>query len=180
MSIENYGDNLNFTYLMQPPKRYTFEQPRLKLWIEEWSKGKVLNLFAGKVKLNVDEFRVDMDNDMPADFHGDAFEFVMSTPYKFDTVILDPPYTLRKSREKYGGRYIGSLTKIKNNLIRVLNPDARVISLGYDSVGMSKSRGFKKLAICLICHSGDHNDTICLVEQYLNEKQVGLFEKEDI
>lgn len=36
---------------------------------------------------------------------------------------------------------------------------------GYDSVGMSKSRGFKKIAVCLMCHGGDHNDTICLVEK---------------
>jgi len=156
---------MNFTYLSQPPKKFTFEQPQLKLWTEKWCKGKCLNLFAGKTKLNVDEFRVDSNKEMLADWYGDAMEFVNTTNMKFDTIILDPPYNLRKSREKYDGKYIGSFTKIKNQLSKILNQNGRIIIFGYDSVGMSKSRGFTKIAICLVCHNGDHNDTICLVEQ---------------
>jgi len=160
-------EKIEFTYLSQPPKKWTFEQPKLKLWIEKWSKGKVLNLFAGKTKLNLDEYRIDLSDEFEPDYLGDAFEFVKTTKMKFDTIILDPPYNLRKSREKYNGVYIGSLTKIKNELPRILNKNGLIISLGYSSTGMSKSRGFEKIAICLICHNGDHNDTICLVEKYL-------------
>lgn len=72
---------------------------------------------------------------------------------------------MRKAREKYKGKYIGSFTKIKNELPKILNDDGFVITLGYDSVGMSKSRGFEKLSVCLICHNGDHNDTICIKER---------------
>lgn len=165
---------IDFTYLMQPPKRYTFEQPKLKEWCELWCKGKVLNLFAGITRLNVDEFRVDCNKSMIADWYGDAFEFVATTNLRFDTVILDPPYNLRKAREKYGGRYIGSFTKIKNEIHRVLNLGGRTIIFGYDSVGMSQSRGFTKVAICLVCHSGDHNDTICLVEEQNSIKSTFL------
>jgi hypothetical protein len=156
---------INFVYLTQPPKRFTFEQPKLKLWCESWCKGKVLNLFAGLTKMNCDEFRVDCNKEMLADWYGDAFDFISTTEMKFDTIIFDPPYNLRKSREKYGGAYIGSLTKIKNALPRIMNDGARIIHFGYDSVGMAKCRGFKKIAICLVCHNGDHNDTICLVEE---------------
>jgi hypothetical protein len=28
-------ENIKFSYLRQPPKKWTFEQPRLKKWIEE-------------------------------------------------------------------------------------------------------------------------------------------------
>ena len=125
----------------------------------------MLNLFAGKTKIWVNEFRVDIDPEMKPDFLGDAFDFVNTTEMKFDTVIFDPPYNLRKAREKYGGRYIGSLTKIKNILPQIIKPGGLVLSYGYDSVGMSRKRGFEKIAICLVCHSGDHNDTICLVER---------------
>lgn len=158
---------MDFTYLAQPPRRYTFEQPKLKRWIEDNCKGKVLNLFAGKVKLNVDEVRVDIDKNMPADYYMDAESFINEAIEKkmiFDTIVLDPPYNIRKSREKYEGRYIGSFTKIKNKLPLILSEGGFIITLGYDSVGMAKCRGFKKIAICLICHSGDHNDTICLKE----------------
>lgn len=160
---------IDFTYLKQPPKRYTFEQPKLREWVESWCFGRVLNLFAGRTRLAIDEVRVDIDPEMPVDYYMDAFEFVCLWAYTkgvFDCIILDPPYNYRKARDKYGGRYIGKLTKAKNCLTEILRPSGRVISLGYDSVGMSQSRGFRKLAICLVCHSGDHNDTIGLVEEY--------------
>jgi len=128
---------MRFDYLIQPPKKYTFQQPKLKEWTEKWCKGKVLNLFAGITKLNVDEFRVDIDINAAADWYGDAYEFVVSTKQKFDTIILDPPYNLRKSREKYGGRYIGSFTKIKNELSYILNDNGLILHYGYDSFGMS-------------------------------------------
>ena len=159
--------NISFTYLSHPPKKYTFELKCLKNWVESWCVGKVLNLFAGKTKLSVDEFRVDSNPDMVADWYGNAYDFVTTTEMKFDTVILDPPYNLRKAREKYNGNYIGSFTKIKTKLLNILNPKARVISLGYDSNGLSSSRGFKKIAICLVCHFGDYNDTIVVVEERL-------------
>jgi len=158
---------MEFTYLTQPPKKYTFEQPRLKEWVEQNCKGKVLNLFAGTTKLNVDEVRVDIDKNVPADYYMEAFDFVNFAIEKrmvFDTIVLDPPYNLRKSREKYGGRYIGSFTKIKNILPKILSDNGIIITLGYDSVGMAKIRGFEKIGICLVCHNGDHNDTICLKE----------------
>ena len=159
---------MKFTYLSQPPKRYTFQQPKLKQWTEEQCKGKTLNLFAGITKLNINETRVDIDPNVPADFYMDALKFIdfaREKNMKFDTVILDPPYNLRKSREKYNGRYIGSFTKIKNALLSVLSEEAIVITFGYDTVGMSKCRGFEKIGICIVCHSGDHNDTLCLVER---------------
>jgi len=165
---------LEFEYLFQPVRKYTFEQPKLKLWIERNCRGKVLNLFAGKTMLNnVDEVRVDINREMRADYYMDALEFVDSWEDKpFNTILLDPPYNLRKAREKYMNKFIGSLTKIKNAIPPILIPGGIVITLGYDSVGMSRKRGFEKTGICLVCHSGDHNDTICLVEKYT---QMNLF-----
>ncbi|MCK5610504.1 hypothetical protein KAR91_52005 [Candidatus Pacearchaeota archaeon] len=158
-------EELDFTYLMQPPKKWTFEQPKLKAWVEAWCLDPVLNLFAGKVKLNASEFRVDSSSEFFPDACIDAQLFADHCGNMFNTIILDPPYNLRKSREKYEGRYIGKLAKIKNSIVKLIPYGGRVISLGYDTVGMSKSRGFRKLAVCIICHSGDHNDTLGLVEE---------------
>jgi hypothetical protein len=167
---------MEMTYLSQPPKRYTFEQPKLKKWVEGFCHGHILNLFAGKVILdNSDgtflEYRNDIDPDMPATFHRDAFDLVagwkMIPMSPVQVVILDPPYNIRKAREKYEGRWIGKLTKIKNILPSILARHGYVISLGYDTVGMSKSRGFEKIAVCVVCHGGDHNDTLVVVERKL-------------
>ena len=164
---------IDFTYIAQPPRRYTFEQPKLKLWVEKYCFGRTLNLFAGKVKLNILngwEIRVDVDKNMPADYYMDAYGFVKTwDKEKFNTIILDPPYNLRKAREKYQGRYIGSFTKIKEILPNIMTDNGRVIQLGYSSVGMGLKRGFIKKAICLICHNGDHNDTIGLVEERIQK-----------
>lgn len=159
---------LKMTYLKQPPNKYTFKMPRVKKWVEKNCQGYTLNLFAGKILLDANEFRVDIDKEMPADHYGDAFEFVETWKgKKFDTIILDPPYNLRKSREKYDGRWIGSLTKIKNILHEIMNDRCIVISFGYDTTGMAKSRGFEKLEVLVICHSGDHNDSLAVVERKL-------------
>jgi len=125
--------------------------------------------------MNCDEVRVDLDPTAPADYHMDAYDFVEQWKGKpFDSVIFDPPYNLRKSRELYGGRYIGSLTKIKNILPRIIKAGGIVISFGYDTTGMSKSRGFAKEGICLINHSGDHNDTLVVVERKIIHAEIGL------
>jgi hypothetical protein len=164
---------MKVTYLKQPPKKFTFEQPQLKRWIEQRSRGKVLNLFAGNTRLLLDEVRVDSNPRMPADYHMDAHQFVAMAReknLKFDTVILDPPYTMRKSREKYQGHQIGKFTQLKDQLMPILAPDATVIQLGWSSTGMGKVRGFRMDAICLVNHSGDHDDTIVTVERRMNER----------
>jgi hypothetical protein len=159
---------IKFHYINQPPKRYTFEQPKLKQLVESYCEGKVLNLFAGYTRLNIDEIRVDMDSTTEPDFLMDAYDFVSTWKgSKFQTIILDPPYNVRKAREKYAGRYIGKFKKIKEHIPYILNPGGSVITLGYDSVGMSRSRGFKKEVIILVCHNGDHNDTICVIERLI-------------
>lgn len=162
-----------FTYLVQPPKRYTFEMPKLLKWTIQNCKGKTLNLFAGKIRLSgVDEIRVDLNKEMLADYYMDAYEFVLlakEKEWKYDTIIFDPPYNLRKSREKYFGVYTSKLRKIKTVLPNIINIGGTVISYGYDSVGMGKTRGFAKTQLCLVCHGGDHNDTICLIEKKVQE-----------
>lgn len=161
-------NKINFTYLTQSPRKYTFEMPKLKKWTETNCKGKVLNLFAGKTKLNVNETRVDLNKDMLADYYMDAYAFVKMAKekgWKYDTIIFDPPYNLRKSREKYFGVYTSELRKIKTLLPEIMNDGAIIISYGYDTTGMGKKRGFAKTGICMVNHSGDHNDTLCLIEQ---------------
>ena len=158
--------SIEFTYLYQPPKKYTFEQPKLKQWVESYCTGKTLNLFSGLTKLDADETRVDINPSMVADYYMDAIVFLDTWDgHEFDTVILDPPYNWRKAKEKYENKMIGQYPILKDKLTRITHPGSVVISLGYDSVGMSQTRGFEKFAICLVCHSGDFRDTICVIER---------------
>lgn len=164
---ESNQENIEFTYLHQPPRKWTFQNPEVRKWIESHAHGKVLNLFAGKVRLSLDEIRVDME----AKYHPDyvmeaekALDMFISRRTKFDTIILDPPYSHRKGVELYNGNHINHFTKLKNKLPDILNTMGSVITLGYDSIGMGKVRGFRKKAIALVCHGRLHKDTIILEE----------------
>ena len=69
-------------------RRYTFQSPKIKQWVEENSQGKVLNLFAGKTLLELDEVRNDLDVEANAESQMDAVDFVKNwRGHKFDTVI---------------------------------------------------------------------------------------------
>lgn len=92
---------MKFTYMKTPLRRYTFENRKIREWVESHVKGNVLNLFAGKTFLSCKEIRNDLREEMPADFHMDALEFVerWDRKYPFDSIILDPPYCYDEKTE---------------------------------------------------------------------------------
>jgi predicted methyltransferase len=146
-------------------RRYTFDSPQIKKWVETKSKGKVLNLFAGKNKLNLDEIRNDIDKNMKADFHKDALDFVLEWKgEKFDTIILDPPYSYRKSMEMYNGNKNSRFKMIADKISRILSRDGAIITFGYHSSFMGKKRGFKLRELCVFAHGGSQHCTIGIVE----------------
>lgn len=160
---------MKFTYLKTLLNKYTFKVAKIKSFVESVCEGKTLNLFAGLIKLNIDEVRNDVRADMAADFHMDAFEYVNlvvnKTFDKYGTILLDPPYSYRKGMEMYGGKMTSQFNKLKDVLPKILNPKGIVITLGYHSVSMGKVRGFEVEHICLMSHGGAIHDTIITVER---------------
>lgn len=166
---------MKFTYLKTPLYRYTFKNRKVREWVEQNCEGLVLNLFAGQYKLNVDEVRNDLRQDMNADYHMDALEFVkwwtneeVGRPRnctKFDTIVLDPPYAYRKSMEMYEGAVSSPFNQVKNHIQEIMNPNAIVITFGYHSNVMGKTRGYKQEHILLMSHGGAIHDTIAVIER---------------
>lgn len=170
--VQTGGDSVGFQYLEVPPTKWTFKPDDVRQYVESRLRGDVLNLFAGETKLRHDGevIRNDINEDADADYHFDAEEVADHfAPESFDTVVLDPPYNVRKAREKYNGRNIGKFTRVKDELVPLVRPGGIVLTFGYSSTGMSRSRGFEKEEIALLNHKGDHNDTICVVERKPNE-----------
>jgi len=160
-------NNIEFEYLKTPLNKYTFSIKPIREWVEKNSNGKVLNLFAGKTKLALDEVRVDADKTMNADFYIDAYDFVKQCSDKFDTIILDPPYAYRKSMEMYNGHKASRFNMIKDLIPNILNVDGIVITFGYHSVSMGSKRGFVQKKILLMSHGGAIHDTIAIIERKL-------------
>jgi hypothetical protein len=165
-------NNITFTYLKQPLHRYTFEAPKIKQWVENNCEGLTLNLFAGETKLNINEIRNDLNLDTNPNLNMDALEcckYLVEKKYKFDTILLDPPYSYRKSMEKYNGRISSPFNQIKDQLSYLTHKHSRIITFGYHSTCMGKKRGFNLIQILLICHGGAQHDTIAIVEEKVKE-----------
>ncbi len=148
-------------------RRYTFESPKIRKWVESRAEGKVLNLFAGKTKLDLDEMRIDSDNSMIADWYGDALDFVKiatERKEKFDTIILDPPYAYRKSMEMYNGNYSSRFKQLADEIPKILNKDGIVISFGYHSTFLGKKRNYELKELCVFAHGGSQHCTIGIIE----------------
>lgn len=158
--------NTELTLIRTNLRRYTFESPKIKQWVEERSKGKVLNLFAGRTKLNLDEIRNDLDEEMLADYNKDALDFVREWQgEKFDTIMLDPPYSYRKSMEMYKGNLNSRFKLIADEIPRILNEDGVVISFGYHSTFMGNIRKFRLKELCVFAHGGAQHCTIGIIEE---------------
>ena len=148
-------------------RRYTFESPKIKAWVEENSSGKVLNLFAGKTLLDLDEVRNDIDEqNAVADYRMDCVDFVQQWEgHKFDTIILDPPYALRKAMEMYNGNYTSRFKMLADSVDRILAPNGSIISFGYHSTFMGKVRDYELYKLCVFAHGGSQHCTIGIIER---------------
>jgi hypothetical protein len=116
----------------------------------------------------------DIDPQHGCDFNMDAIDFLKSIPdASVDTVLYDPPYTVRQVAECYKGvgKKVNMETtqssfwsNLKDEIVRITKPGSKVISFGYNSNGIGKTRGFELMEILLVPHGGPHFDTICTVE----------------
>jgi len=156
-----------FEHIRCPLNRYTFYIRPVRNWVEMHCEGKVLNLFAGKTLLDLDEVRNDLDPEMPADFHLDALAFLETWEgAAFDTILLDPPYAYRKSMELYKGMICSPFRQLKDAVPRLLQPGGIVITFGYHSVVMGRNRNFQVERVALFSHGGAIHDTIASVERF--------------
>lgn len=163
-------ENLKIKLIKTPIHRYTFTVKPIRNWVEAQCNGRVLNLFAGPTKLSVAEIRNDIDPNMVADYHLDAIDFLQQWDgEKFDTIILDPPYSYRKSMELYNGHKASRFKLVKDSIPMCLKHFGKVITFGYQSVAMGRTRNFDLISLAIFNHGGATHDTVACVEQFIPE-----------
>lgn len=138
--------------------KWTFDAKKVKRFVEIFSHGDVLNLFAGKNRLNIPETRVDISNEFKPDFNQDAESFLKEAIQKnwnYDTIIYDPPWNERKSKELYKGRYVGKFTKLKDDIVRLLADNGLVISIGYTITNFGGKRGMELIKLAVVNPKGE-------------------------
>ena len=172
MSIISSSNNIIFSYMKQPLNKYTFKAPQVKKWIEEHCKDKlVLNLFAGPTRLlGCTEITNDLDESFGTMHNSDALDLVIrwirtNPKYEVDVIILDPPYSYRKSMELYNGHRNSRFKRLLDIIPIILKPYGKVITFGYHASVMGKNRGFRVKEILIVYHSGAQHSTLATVEE---------------
>lgn len=155
------------------PNKWTFTiKPISNLLKEEVTEGLWCDPFAGEN--SPAQIKNDINPERDTQYHLDALEFLkLQGDESYDGVLLDPPYSNRQISEHYksaGVKINGWHTSagwgksIKDEVMRITKKGGKVISCGWNSMGIGKTRGFEMTRILLVPHGGSKNDTIITVE----------------
>ena len=119
--------------------------------------------------------RNDLNPEYGTEYCMDALEFLKSLESESaDLVLYDPPYSITQASQLYHAYGKEKLEVnvanmrywklVKDNIARILKPNGRVISCGWNTNGLGKGRGFEMTAILDIVHGGSKNDTLVTLE----------------
>jgi len=167
------GRNILIERVWSMPNKNTFSiKPIKEMIAKEITEGVWIDPFANANKLAT--ITNDLNPEYDTDYHLDANEFLKQfEDESIDGVLYDPPYSPRQVSECYKsfGMEVTSettrsnwWTKHKKEITRILKPNGKCISFGWNSGGIGKTNGFEITYILLVPHGGKHNDTICTVE----------------
>lgn len=166
---------MKIEYKWAMPNRHTFKIKPIDEFIQKHLPSQrpfiILDPFANRPS-DYNAITNDLNPNSKVQFHMDALDFLkMYDDNSIDGVLFDPPYTPRQLKECYdniGQTLHDTKSSVWSNwkieISRILKPGGVCLSFGFNSVGISKSRGFEKKDLLIVCHGGNHNDTLCLVE----------------
>ena len=155
------------------PSGNTFSIKPIGEIIQRHMFGYTIDPFANSNKLA--DVTNDLDESYDTDYHLDALDFLkIFEDESVDTVLFDPPYSTRQISECYKnlGRSVNMQTtqssfwtNMKVEIARIIKPEGKVLTFGWNSGGIGKKAGFEQIEIMLVAHGGWHNDTIITVER---------------
>ena len=163
-----------FTRQWEMPNSNTFEIKCINNLIHKYFKKEYISIdpFANRSRIAM--ITNDLDPEMGADYCMDALEFLKQfDDESIDFVLYDPPYSPRQVSECYRklGKTVNMQTtqssfwgNLKKEIARITKKDSIVISFGWNTNGIGKTKGFKIKEIMCVAHGGSHNYTLCTVE----------------
>jgi hypothetical protein len=157
------------------PNKNTFDIRPIRKFIEPYIRPGIVSIdpFANSNKIA--SITNDLDPQFGTDFNMDALAFLKTIQSaSADLVLFDPPYSPRQVSECYKqfGMTVNMETtqasfwsNMKIEISRIVRPNGHVLSFGWNSNGIGKTRGFEIEEILIVAHGGHHNDTICMAER---------------
>ena len=160
------------------PNGNTFTIKPIKEFVEVKVKkgGVIVDPFANNCTYGT--IRNDLNPEYGTEYHMDALEFLKQLDDECaDLVLYDPPYSITQASQLYHAYGKEKLevnvanmkywALVKDNIARILKPNGRVISCGWNTNGLGKGRGFVMTNILDIVHGGSKNDTLVTLEYKL-------------
>jgi hypothetical protein len=178
-----YLMELSRTWAM--PNSNTFEIKPIKKFVTKYLKDSALSIDPFARNCELATITNDLNPDTSAKHHLTARDFLFQigkeiTEYQMiipDLVLFDPPYSIGQIKQCYNGvgldftqhdaQYMPSWVEERDIIKEFLAPNGVVLTFGWNTNGMGKSRGFEIVEIMLVAHGGPHNDTICMAERKL-------------
>ena len=171
-----------FSRLWEMPNSNTFDIKCIKRLIHKYHRSEMISIDPFSNKNRIAKITNDLDPEMKADYCMDALDFLKQFETgSIDFVLYDPPYSPRQVSECYKklGKTVNMETtqasfwgNLKKEIARVTKANGIVISFGWNTNGIGKTKGFEILEILTVAHGGQHNDTLCTVERKIS----GLFD----
>jgi hypothetical protein len=160
------------------PNKNTFDIPPIGEFVKKYLRDASVSIDPFARNKRWATYTNDLNTNTQAEFHLDVYDFLLKMKddgVRPDLVIFDPPYSPRQVKECYdsiglemgieGGQRPARWTKEKDLINEITDVGAIVLSFGWNSQGMGKTRGWETLEILLVCHGAGHNDTICKAEE---------------
>ncbi len=171
-------DGITFDRVWSMPNSDTFDIAPIGDLVDrvvDQSDGLWIDPYAGGA--DIADVTNDLNPEIETDYTEDAVDFLgrFGEGEVDGGVLFDPPYSPRQIKEVYdsvGLEVTMETTQstfwsvAKEEIERVCSPGTVVISCGWNSGGIGKTKGFKIDEILLVPHGGWHNDTIVTVEVY--------------
>lgn len=159
------------------PNKHTFDIKPIKELIEKYYHSNSIDPFANKNRIAT--ITNDLDTQYNTDYNLDALDFLkLFDTDSIDLVLYDPPYSPRQVSECYKalGKTVNTQTtqasywgNQKKEISRIVKKKGGiVITCGWNSGGIGKTKGFEIIEILLVPHGGWHNDTIVTVEKKIS------------
>lgn len=156
------------------PSMHTFEIPPVAELVRRYVGDGVgwADPFAGET--SPAEWTNDLNETKPTKYHMDGEDFCGVLPDGLNGVLFDPPYSSRQTKEVYEGIGVTmtmrdsqdtGYRRVKLAVYRKVRMGGLVICCGWNSAGFGKGLGFVPVELLLVCHGGNHNDTIVVVER---------------
>ncbi|MDR5657661.1 hypothetical protein RH831_10785 [Halodesulfurarchaeum sp. HSR-GB] len=163
----DFGVDNPLAYYTTRINRWTFENKKIRRYVEDKLEGRVLNATAGKTHLKHDQdvIRNDIDPEKDADVHVDVRDLLDEfEPESFDTVVYDPPFTKSQADTTYNTDHPGYGQAVKSVFDDLLRPGGQLIQVGYTSNGMPLDWGYERTHIGLMNTFGRQYDILITVD----------------